>query len=158
MQGEKRLIGSRRGRRPAAVVGWLVTLAVLMAAGGCSAAGERADLGQALEDSLAAVRSVGLVVDLLQDGQTTRAAATVTAQDMGEEIGKAQRQLVDVRGTTAEIRSWRAQTQAVLTLALVAVQDTTDDLANGQDLSPAAARLSAVERSIEDTAAVVGER
>jgi hypothetical protein len=84
-------------------------LMLLAAATGCGAAGARENIWQAIEDTQAAVRSVELAVDLFQHDRTTQAATAVTAQDMSDQIGMAQQQLVDVPAPTPELRGLRAQ-------------------------------------------------
>jgi hypothetical protein len=136
----------------------LVLLGLVATTGACAASGAREDLVRALQDTGAAIRTVGLAVDLLQHGQTTAAAAEVTARDMVDEIGQAQQQLVEVPGPTAELRSLRERAQLVITGAQIAVQDTEDVLAAGEDPAEAAARLAAADRAVELAVAAVGER
>lgn len=146
----------RGGRLLRLLVAGVGLLALTATLGGCGVSSAREDLGQALEDTRAAVRSVELAVHLLQHDQTTRAAAEVTAQDMSDEIGKAQRQLVDVPGPSAEIQALRAQTQTVVNRAQIAVQQVGDALTAGANPTEAVAQLAPVDKALGETARAVG--
>ena len=143
--------GRRATRRCRPLASALISLALLglmATTGACGASSAREDLVRALEDTGAAVRSVGLAVDLLQHGQTTAAAAEVTARDMVDEIGQAQQILAEVPGPTAELRSQREQAQLAITQAQIAVQDSEDILAAGADPAPIADRLAAADQAV----------
>jgi hypothetical protein len=153
--------GRRTARRCRPLASSLISLALLglvSTTAACGASSARDDLVRALEDTGAAVRSVGLAVDLLQHGQTTAAAAEVTARDMVDEIGQAQQILAEVPGPTAELRSQREQAQLAITQAQIAVQDSEDVLAAGEDPAAVADRLAAADQAVERAVAAVGER
>lgn len=131
---------------------------MLAAATGCGAAGARENLWQAIEHTQAAVRSVELAVDLFQHDRTKQAAAAVTAQDMSDQIGMAQQQLVDVPAPTPELRGLRAQSQRAIVQTQVAVQEVTDALSAQEDLGGVSTGLTEADRTLQEVATAVGER
>jgi hypothetical protein len=153
-----RAAGGRWRRTASRALSCLALVVVLTSASGCGATNAREDLGQAVEDTQAAVRSVELAVDLLRHGQTSEPATEVTSRDMSDQIAKAQQQLVDVPGPTPELRALRERTLTAIGQAQVAVQEVTDVLSTGEDPSSASAQLVLADRSLQEVATAIGDR
>jgi hypothetical protein len=137
-------------RRPwtwSRVVAAVATGTSVLALAGCAGSGQE-QLTRSLRDTQAAVRSAALGVELLQRGQVTSAVAQVTAGDMADQIGSVQQQLLKAPGDTPRERELRQLCQVVVADALVAVQDTEDQLAATDDLSGSRRALSEADAAV----------
>lgn len=148
---------SSSARWPARSVTATVMILIVALTSGCGGSGARADLAQSLKETHAALRSVETALQQLDHGRTTRAAVQVTAEDMADQIGTAQRRIVTTSADTGEERELRQRCQLTIASALVAVQDAEDDLAASTASPSTLARLEAADRHVASVATLVGE-
>jgi len=125
-------------------IGATAAAAVLAIAALTACSSPTARVDDAVDQSIAAIASARIALDLQADGRmfTTTASATVT--DARRELIGASRSVAETDATTTAEADRRDETQAAVTDAIVAVDSAADALAGVGDLDTA---LREVERS-----------
>ena len=116
----------------------------------CTSPTARVD--DAVDQSIAAIASARIALDLQGDGRmfTTTASATVT--DARRELIGASRSVAETDATTAAEADHRDETQTAVTDAIVAVDSAADALAGVGDLDTALREVEHAESVLRDLA------
>ena len=111
-----------------------------------------AQIDDAVDQSIAAIATARIALDLQGDGRlfTTTASAAVT--DARRELIGASRSVAETDAATPEEADRRDETQAVLTEAIVAVDSAADALAGVGDPDAALDEVEASEAALRDLA------
>jgi hypothetical protein len=136
----------------------VVLLVMTMALTGCAGSTTRSELERALTDTRAAVTSTRIAVQLLGQGRISRSAAEVTSSEMVDQVGLVQQRLAGVPADTLALRDLRQRSQQVVTVAMVALQDSEDVLGGAGSTAAVAHELTAVTADLDEVTTMVEGR
>lgn len=125
-------------------------LAAAMVLTSCSGGGIGRQLASSLEECSSALASADLSLGQVMDGRSTRAAATVVAEDMRDEISKARDRAAQLKASGPDEQRQRADSLAQMDQALAAALSAHDAVATGDhsSLGQARQRLQQLDRDI----------
>lgn len=133
-------------------------LVTTLSLSGCAGSTTRSELQLALTDTRSAVTSTTIAVQLLDRGRITRSAAKVTSSEMVDQVGLVQQRLAGVPADTLALRDLRQRSQQVVTVAMVALQDSEDVLGGGGSTAAVAHELTAVTADLDEVTTMVEGR
>lgn len=137
-------------------VGAMAVGSALAGAGCSSRGGVPTELGEALTQARAAVRSGALALDLLDRGRTSTAAAQTTLHDMARELTAAGQQVATVTTRRADQRRLREIAASAVLTGWRAVADAEDALDRHPERTALRSGLADADHTIEQAITVVG--